>query len=202
MIASWDAWVAARREPWQAAAARGPFESGRNPTAAASALVAAGNPQAHVPWLSDLLERLVLTRWLPQMTLVPSPDRPASQSFGRVRGSLAKLKRSDPAPHSPRPPLEGIALWARFKRLTELGWPRSFPIVQFPNAALIVAFLAGQAASLAHGASHSDAAAVSYLALAIWAYEELVHGVNWFRHLLGFAYLISTGAHLALALHR
>ena len=74
--------------------------------------------------------------------------------------------------------------------------------MQFPNAALIVAFLAGQAASLAHGASHADAAAVSYLALAIWAYEELVHGVNWFRHLLGFAYVISTAIHLAVALQR
>jgi hypothetical protein len=43
---------------------------------------------------------------------------------------------------------------------------------------------------------------VSYLALAIWAYEELVHGVNWFRHLLGFAYVISTAVHLAVALQR
>ena len=136
------------------------------------------------------------------MTPLQSPDQPTSHWFGRVRGSLAKLKRSEAAPRSPRPALEGMALWARFKRLTELGWPRSFPIVQFPNAALIVAFVAGQAASHAHGVSHADAAAVSYLALAIWAYEELVHGVNWFRHLLGFAYLISTAVHLALALQR
>jgi hypothetical protein len=74
--------------------------------------------------------------------------------------------------------------------------------VQFPNAALIVAFVAGQAASRAQGVGHADAAAVSYLALAIWAYEELVHGVNWFRHLLGFTYLISTAVHLAIALQR
>jgi hypothetical protein len=136
------------------------------------------------------------------MTPLQSPHRPASQWRSRVRGGLAKLKRSDVTPRPPRPALKGIAPWARFKRLTELGWPRSFPIVQFPNAALIVAFVAGQAASRAHGVGHADAAAVSYLALAIWAYEELVHGVNWFRHLLGFAYLISTAVHLAIALQR
>jgi hypothetical protein len=41
---------------------------------------------------------------------------------------------------------------------------------------------------------------VSYAALTIWAYEELVDGVNWFRHLLGLVYMISTVAHIALAL--
>ncbi len=40
----------------------------------------------------------------------------------------------------------------------------------------------------------------SYLAMAIWAYEELAHGVNWFRHLLGLTYIVSTGVHLAAAL--
>ncbi len=38
--------------------------------------------------------------------------------------------------------------------------------------------------------------------MTIWAYEELAYGVNWFRHLLGLAYIISTGAHLAVALSR
>jgi len=36
--------------------------------------------------------------------------------------------------------------------------------------------------------------------MTIWAYEELVHGVNWFRHSLGLAYIVSTGVHLAIAL--
>ena len=43
-----------------------------------------------------------------------------------------------------------------------------------------------------HGAGHADARAVSYAAMTIWAYEELVHGVNWFRHLLGLVYITST----------
>jgi hypothetical protein len=92
-------------------------------------------------------------------------------------------------------------LWRGFKRLTQLGWPRSFPIVQFPNAPLIIAFLAGQAATQTHGATHAYATAVSYLAMTIWAYQELAHGVNWFRHLLGLGYAISTIVHLGLALH-
>ena len=114
---------------------------------------------------------------------------------------MHKPKHSDPVTREPKPALEGLAVRARFKRLTTLGWPRSFPIVQFPNAPLIVAFVAGEVAGMAHGSVHADAAAVSYLALAIWAYEELTDGVNWFRHLLGLAYAISTITHLAAALH-
>jgi hypothetical protein len=79
-------------------------------------------------------------------------------------------------------------------------WPRGFPIIQFPNVPLIAAFVSGQVAAMIHGAGHREAAAVSYLALTIWAYEELVHGVNWFRHLLGLVYLVSTVLHLALAI--
>lgn len=82
----------------------------------------------------------------------------------------------------------------------QFGWPRRFPIVQFPNAALLVAFASGQAAAMMHGVGHDDAAAVSYAAMTVWAYEELVHGVNWFRHLLGLVYLVSTAVALAHAL--
>lgn len=89
---------------------------------------------------------------------------------------------------------------AGYRRVRGFGWPRRFAVVQFPNDALIVAFVAGQLAAMLHGAGHADARAVSYLAMVIWAYEELAHGVNWFRHLLGLAYVISTGVHLAHAL--
>jgi hypothetical protein len=92
-------------------------------------------------------------------------------------------------------------LWRGFKRLTQLGWPRDFPIVQFPNAPLIIAFLAGAAAAPTHDPSHhAYLTAISFLAMGLWAYEELLHGVNWFRHLLGLGYAISTFVHLALAL--
>lgn len=89
---------------------------------------------------------------------------------------------------------------AGYRRVRGFGWPRRFPVVQFPNNALIVAFLAGQVGAMVAGAGRFDARAVSYLAMTIWAYEEFAHGVNWFRHVLGLAYIVSTGAHLAAAL--
>jgi hypothetical protein len=91
--------------------------------------------------------------------------------------------------------------WRAFKRLTQLGFPRSYPIVQFPNAPLILAFVSGLLAQHSHGLAHSYAQGVSYLALAVWAYLELFEGVNAFRRVLGLAYTISTVVHLANALH-
>jgi hypothetical protein len=88
----------------------------------------------------------------------------------------------------------------RIGRVRRWQWPRSFPLVQFPNVPLLVAFATGLTASMSHGAGHRDALAVSYLAMAIWAYEELVDGANWFRHLLGLVYIVSTATHLAMAL--
>jgi len=87
------------------------------------------------------------------------------------------------------------------KRLTGLSFPRRFPIVQFPNLPLIVAFLAGAASTHIDGGAHSYVVSLSYLAMTIWAYEELVHGVNWFRHLLGLTYAILMVVRVAHALH-
>jgi hypothetical protein len=50
------------------------------------------------------------------------------------------------------------------------------------------------------GPGHSFAASVSYLAMTIWAYEELVRGVNWFRRLLGLTYVIVLVIRVAHAL--
>jgi len=97
------------------------------------------------------------------------------------------------------PRLLGVWLW--FRRLTQLSFPRRFPIVQFPNLPLIIAFLAGEAAKFVQGNAHNYATSVSYIALTVWAYEELVHGVNWFRNLLGLAYVIIVTIRVADALH-
>ena len=106
---------------------------------------------------------------------------------------------TDPSRH---PALNApVKCWRAFKRLTQLSFPRSYPIVQFPNAPLIVAFASGLLAHHSHGREHAFAQAVSYLAMAIWAYLELFYGVNAFRRLLGLAYTISTAVHLANALH-
>jgi hypothetical protein len=91
--------------------------------------------------------------------------------------------------------------WRWYKRLTELSFPKRFPIVQFPNLPLIVAFAAGFVAMFLHGSPHSYAQAVSYLGMTVWAYEELVNGVNWFRHLLGLAYGIIMIIRVAHAIH-
>ena len=94
-----------------------------------------------------------------------------------------------------------LSVWLAYKRLTQLSFPRRFPIVQFPNLPLIVAILAGEADTFLDGSAHSYAASVSYLAMTIWAYEELVHGVNWFRRLLGLTYVILLIVRVAHALH-
>jgi hypothetical protein len=112
--------------------------------------------------------------------------RPPTAASAGARRDLRRL--------SPRGLRQG------FKGLTQFAWPKAFPIVQFPNAPLIIAFLAGAAAARTHDPGHAYLAAISFLAFGVWAYEELVHGVNWFRHLLGLGYAISTVVHLALAL--
>jgi hypothetical protein len=91
--------------------------------------------------------------------------------------------------------------WRAFRRLTQLSFPRSYPIIQFPNAPLILAFASGLVAQHSRGLEHADAQAVSYLSMAVWAYLELFQGVNTFRRLLGLAYTASTAIHLASALH-
>jgi hypothetical protein len=91
--------------------------------------------------------------------------------------------------------------WRAFRRLTQLSFPRSYPIVQFPNGPLILAFVSGLVGRYSHGQEHSDVQAVAYLSMAVWAYLELFQGVNAFRRLLGLAYMISTAIHLASALH-
>jgi hypothetical protein len=75
-----------------------------------------------------------------------------------------------------------LRAWLAYKRLTGLSFPRRFPIVQFPNPPLIVAALAGGAGKFLDGSAYSYAASVSYLAMTIGAYEELVHGVNRASH--------------------
>ncbi|MDQ6842617.1 MAG: hypothetical protein M3025_09375, partial [Actinomycetota bacterium] len=47
-----------------------------------------------------------------------------------------------------------VKCWRAFKRLTRLSFPRSYPIVQFPNAPLILAFASGLLAQHSHGREH------------------------------------------------
>ena len=113
------------------------------------------------------------------------------------------MRRGAGAPRFQSEPMRAslLSAWLAFKRLTELGFPRRFPIVQFPNLPLIVALLAAEAGTFIDGAGHRYAVAVAYLATAIWASEELLQGVNWFRHLLGLVVAIVLIVRVAGAVH-
>ena len=93
-------------------------------------------------------------------------------------------------------------VWDALVWLRAFSWPRRFPIVQFPNLPLALAFATGEVARHTHGSARACGLAVSYLAMAVWAWLELTDGVNWFRRLLGAYYIASTTLHLTHALHR
>jgi hypothetical protein len=88
------------------------------------------------------------------------------------------------------------ALWDRAQR----GWPRDFPLVQFPNAPLLVAIAAWVVAKLTSGAAHDASRAVFTAALATWAVLELARGSNWVRRVLGAVVLASIAAGLIRSL--
>jgi hypothetical protein len=83
--------------------------------------------------------------------------------------------------------VDTIAL--QYTQLTRLGFPARFPLVQFPNLPLILAFVLGTASRFVAGVDHNYLRAASYLAMTVWAYEELAHGTNWFRRVLGLAFV-------------
>jgi hypothetical protein len=75
-------------------------------------------------------------------------------------------------------------------RRGQVGWPRRFPIAQFPNPPLLVAFAGLGVAAAAGGTTHDAGRAVFTVGLSAWAWEEAVDGVNWFRHLIGVGALV------------
>jgi hypothetical protein len=79
-----------------------------------------------------------------------------------------------------------VELWRR----GQVGWPRHFPIVQFPNPPLLLAFAGLGLAAVAGGTAHDVGRAVFTVALGVWAWEEAVSGVNWFRRLVGVGVLV------------
>jgi hypothetical protein len=86
---------------------------------------------------------------------------------------------------------------AELRRRGQRGWPRRFPIVQFPNPPLLVAFAGWGLAAVADGSAHDVGRAVFTVGIAVWAWEEAVGGVNWFRRLLGVGVFVWNVARLA-----
>jgi hypothetical protein len=84
-------------------------------------------------------------------------------------------------------------LWRR----GQVGWPRRFPIAQFPNPPLLLALAGWGLGAMTRGTARDVGRAVFTLGLAAWALEEAVGGVNWFRRLLGVGVLVWIVAGLA-----
>jgi hypothetical protein len=62
---------------------------------------------------------------------------------------------------------------------------KNFVIFQFPNLYLWVMIISWPFSRFATGLVQSVSRTVFITATIIWSYEEIVHGVNWFRKLLG-----------------
>jgi hypothetical protein len=77
-------------------------------------------------------------------------------------------------------------LWRR----GQVGWPRRFPIAQFPNPPLLLAFAGSGLAAVSDGAVHDAGRVVFVVGLVVWALEEALSGVNWLRRLLGLGVLV------------
>jgi hypothetical protein len=86
-----------------------------------------------------------------------------------------------------------VELWRR----GQLGWPRGFPVAQFPNPPLLLAFAGWGLAAGLGGTARGVGRSAFALGLAVWAWEEVASGVNWFRRLLGAGTLIWLVASLA-----
>lgn len=86
-----------------------------------------------------------------------------------------------------------VELWRR----GQVGWPRRFPIAQFPNPPLLLAFAGWGLAAASGGTAHAVGRAVFTLGFAVWAWQEAMSGVDWFRRLLGAGALIWIVAGLA-----
>jgi hypothetical protein len=84
-------------------------------------------------------------------------------------------------------------LWRR----GQVGGPRPVPVAPVPNPPLLVAFAGLGLAAEFGGTAHEVGRAVFTLGLAVWAWEEAMSGINWFRRLLGAGALIWIVASLA-----
>ena len=91
------------------------------------------------------------------------------------------------------PAVSAPELWRRGQE----GWPRAYPIAQFPNAPLLLAFAGSGLAAAAGGKAHDVGRAIFIVALGAWAWEEAALGSNAFRRLLGAGALIWIVASLA-----
>ncbi len=84
-------------------------------------------------------------------------------------------------------------VWERGQR----GWPRAFPVVQFPNSPLLIAFAGWGVARVADGTAHDAGRAVFAVGVGVWGWQEATAGANWLRRVFGVAGLVWIVAKLA-----
>lgn len=70
------------------------------------------------------------------------------------------------------------------------GWPAAYPVMQFPNAPLLVALAASVLGRVCGDAARPYFDATFALLAAVWAYLELTAGSNAFRRVLGAGFLV------------
>jgi hypothetical protein len=110
--------------------------------------------------------------------------------------AAAERNAARPAPGSRACEHETVTM-AELWRRGQVGWPRRFPIAQFPNPPLLVALAGWALAAVTDGTPHDVARVVFTLGLTVWALEEAASGVNRFRRLLGAGVLVWIVAGLA-----
>ena len=64
-------------------------------------------------------------------------------------------------------------------------------IAQSPNPPVIIALIALLISKLTTGIAQKISIIIFTVFIVIWAYEEIVHGVNWFRRTLGIIVLLA-----------
>jgi hypothetical protein len=77
-------------------------------------------------------------------------------------------------------------LWERGQE----GWPRRFPIVQFPNPPLLVALAGRGLETLTEGSPHDAGRGLFLVGFGGWGLEEALGGANWLRRLIGAGALV------------
>ncbi len=127
----------------------------------------------------------------------PSARQCLQLAFALPLTCMLQTRKSASPPAGLRSARMSAVTIAELWRRSQMGWPRRFPIAQFPNPPLLIASAGWGLAAESGGTPHEVGRAVFTLGLAVWAWEEAVSGANWFRRLLGAGALIWLVAGLA-----
>src|SRR4051795_11660924 len=130
-------------------------------------------------------------------------SRHSSADAGRSTSASSPIpasrSRGWEGPRGPTRSLTAVTTAELWRRGQE-GWPRRFPVAQFPNPPLLVALAGWIVARVTSGSGHDYARATFYAGLAVWACLELTKGGTLFRRLPGAAGLVYVAVKVAATL--